>query len=253
MRASAGLPPEEARLWDSYRTARDWHARECLLERYLPLVHHVARGVRRRIQRQVSHEDLVSAGMLGLIKAVEGFELTRGHQFSTYAVPRIRGAILDELRAIDWASRSVRANHRTLETAEQQLRGEGRAVTVAALAEVSGLAEGEVTAWQDNMARAHPTSLEGRPEEGGVDLREVLPDGNTPDPLRILIESERAAGLVQLLKGLPERERLVLLWRYYEDLSFRQIAAIMFVTESRVSQLHAQALRRLRSMMPTAS
>jgi RNA polymerase sigma factor for flagellar operon FliA len=239
-------------LWIKYRSTGDPEARVQLLERYLGLVHHVAREIGSRTP-QVEVEDLVSAGALGLVAALESFDLSRGLAFSTYAVRRIRGAILDDLRSRDWTPRSVRVKGRRLAATVAELeRRLGRAPEPREVA-----AELEIdlaTYWQWRAAvdggvliSFDNSSVAGRRD--AVSLEETLNDPEAPLPGHELTRTEQVGELRDAIGRLPEKERVVLSLYYYEELNLRQIAEVLHVTESRISQIRSQALKRLRGMM----
>jgi RNA polymerase sigma factor for flagellar operon FliA len=238
-------------LWVRYRSTGDSEARAQLLERDLGLVHHVAREVGARTPA-VELGELVSAGTIGLVRALDGFDLSRGLAFSTYAVRRIRGAILDDLRSRDWTPRSVRARNRKLLAATATLQGWlGRAPEpreIAAALEIDlasywqwqGAAEGGVMVSFDAAAPCSRSALT---------LGETINDPDETLPGQELANREEVQGLRQAIGMLPEKERTVLAMYYYEELNLRQIAEVLHVTESRVSQIRTQALRRLRERL----
>jgi len=250
------LPHSEARidvLWARYRSAGDADAREQLLARHLGLVHHVAREVSRRIP-SIEIGELVSAGALGLMKALDSFDLSRGLAFSTYAVLRIRGAILDDLRSRDSTPRSVRMKRRKIESAAAALEGElGRSPTPKEIAERLDVDLETFWKWKDAVG-IHceadlPTNSKGQRASRDAE--------NHADPTAALVsqqlvESEHTAQLQLLIAQLPEQQRRVLALYYYEELNLRQVGEVLKVSESRVSQIRSQALRRLKSEITTA-
>ena len=243
-------------LWQRYRGTGDPAARTQLLDRYLGLVHHVARQVAARVSDVVEVDDLVSAGTLGLVQALESFDLSRGLAFSTFAMRRIRGSILDELRSRDWVPRSVRAKGRQLAAAVAQLECKlGRAPEPQEVAGVLLLDLPTYWRWREEIDGAVLVSLDGSvtPDHAETTtLEETLSDGNAELPGERLSQDETIAGLRHAIGMLPPRERTVLALYYYEELNLRQIAEVLHVTESRVSQIRTQALKRLRAkMVPT--
>jgi RNA polymerase sigma factor for flagellar operon FliA len=240
-------------LWIRYRETGDPDARRQLLDGYLGLVHHVAREIGSRTPA-VEIDELVSAGTLGLVRALESFDLSRGLAFSTYAMQRIRGAILDDLRARDWTPRSVRAKARqvgaAVATLEHQL---GRAPEPAEIAEALHIDLATYWRWQAAVDAGVLVSLDqpastGRTDEGPT-LRDTLDDPDAPQPGAALAHGEQLNVLRTALAELPEKARLVLAMYYFEDLTLRQIAEVLHVTESRVSQIHTQSLRQLRGLL----
>jgi RNA polymerase sigma factor FliA len=239
-------------LWQRYRSTADPGARRELLELYIGLVHHVAREMSRRTQA-IELDDLVSAGTFGLIRALDSFDLSRGLAFSTYAVRRIRGAILDDLRSQDWAPRAVRVKARRLQvaTAALQLRL-GRAPRHEEIAAQLDIDISTYWRWRDDTASRTAVSYEGEAGErvnGTPPLHEVLPDADAVSPAEQLGCQEEIKILRDAIARLPEKERTVMSLYYYEELNQRQIAEVMHVTESRVSQIRTQALKRLRSRL----
>lgn len=237
-------------LWDRYRNQGDVAARGELLSRYLGLVHHAARQFVKKVGHAVELDDLVSAGTLGLVQALEGFDLTRGLGFSTYAVQRIRGAILDELRSRDWLPRGVRVRLRKLyQTVDELERRLGRPPAPAEIAQALDVdLETYFRDWASHDGR-HTLPLDGAAPQkngAGVRLEEALADPNARDPDAELARAERAALLREAIATLRPRERTVLALYYYEELNLRQIGEVLHVTESRVSQIRASALERLR-------
>jgi RNA polymerase sigma factor FliA len=235
-------------LWARYRSAGDPEARAQLLTRHLGLVHHVAREVSRRIP-SVELGELVSAGALGLMKALDSFDLSRGLAFSTYAVLRIRGAILDDLRSRDSTPRSVRVKRRRIESVAGALEGElGRAPSPQEVADRLEIDLATYWKWKDAVG-TYAESDAPRPapgRRGSRDAENHADPSATSVPQR-LMESEHVAHLRHLISRLPEQQRRVLALYYYEELNLRQVGEILQVSESRVSQIRSQALRRLKS------
>lgn len=248
-----GMMPGD--LWQRYRNTADPGARRQLLELYIGLVHHVAREMSRRT-RAVELDDLVSAGTFGLIRALDSFDLSRGLAFSTYAVRRIRGAILDDLRSQDWAPRAVRVKARRLQVATTALECRlGRPPRHEEIAAQLDIDVSTYWRWRDDTASRTVVSYEGESRngvDGTMSLREVLEDGNGSTPSEDLGRQEDVWILRQAIGRLPEKERTVMALYYYEEMNQRQIAEILHVTESRVSQIRTQALKRLRSRLAPA-
>jgi RNA polymerase sigma factor FliA len=240
-------------LWTRYRTAGDPDARAQLLTRHLGLVHHVAREVSRRIP-SVELGELVSAGALGLMKALDSFDLSRGLAFSTYAVLRIRGAILDDLRSRDSTPRSVRVKRRRMESVAAALEGElGRVPTPKEVADRLEIDLATYWKWKDAVG-SYAEADTPRPTPGrriSRDAENHADPSATSAPQR-LVESEHVSHLRQLISRLPEQQRKVLALYYYEELNLRQVGQILQVSESRVSQIRSQALRRLKAEITAA-
>jgi RNA polymerase sigma factor FliA len=238
-------------LWQRYRDTADPGARRELLELYIGLVHHVAREMSRRT-RAVELDDLISAGTFGLIRALDSFDLSRGLAFSTYAVRRIRGAILDDLRSQDWAPRAVRVKARRLQVATTALEFRlGRAPRPEEIAAQLDIDVSTYWRWRDDTATRTVMSYEGEPgnRELGAPLQDVIPDADASTPSEQLGREEEVRMLREAIGRLPEKERTVMALYYYEELTQRQIAEVLHVTESRVSQIRSQALKRLRTRL----
>lgn len=238
--------------WQRYRRTGDEGARERLIERHLPLVRYFARRLSATVGGSVEREELVSAGMLGLLDAVEAYEPERGYRFSTFAAPRIRGAMLDELRRRDEAPRSVRRRQRRLAETEERLAVRlNRPPRHGEVAEVLGVDAATLWRWKSDVARATRSSLEervGREEGEGRQLRDVitLEEADLDERLARRQEVER---LRTELAALDERERLVLRLYDFQEMKLREIAELLEVTESRVSQIRTRAIGRLRDRM----
>jgi len=242
-------------LWQRYRDTADPAARRQLLELYIGLVHHVAREVNRRTTA-VELDDLVSAGTFGLIRALDSFDLSRGLAFSTYAVRRIRGAILDDLRSQDWAPRAVRVKARRLQVATTALECRlGRPPRPEEVAAQLDIDVSTYWRWRDDTATRTVLSYEGESRGGpggGAALEEMLEDPTASATAAELIDLEGLKILRDAITRLPEKERTVMAYYYYEELNQRQIAEVMHLTESRVSQIRTGALKRLRSRLVPA-
>jgi len=240
-------------LWQRYKDAADHRARERLVVAYSPLVKYVAGRMSSGLPSHVEEADLISYGLIGLINAIERFDLAREIKFETYAIPRIRGAIIDELRSLDWVPRSVRARAREIEQANAKLEHKlHRAPTdeeMAAELSVS-IEDFQASLVQiSNSAIAALDELWSVSDSSGdqVSLLDTLHDPDAPDPERIVDATELKDRVADAIARLPEREKLVIALYYYENLTLREIGEVLGVTESRVSQLHTKAVLRLRS------
>jgi RNA polymerase sigma factor for flagellar operon FliA len=237
-------------LWQRYAANQDPDARRELLDRYLGLVHHCARDMANRIGNAVEFDDLVGAGTLGLVQALEGFDLSRGLAFSTYAMRRIRGSILDELRSRDWRPRSVRSKGRQLAAAVAALEVRlGRMPEAQEVASAMGIDLATYYRMKEDVEGGVMVSLAGAVARGGDDalsLEETLPDPDVVMPVETVGKSETVQRLRSAIAALPPRERTVLSLYYYEELNLKEIAEVLHVTESRISQIRTQALKRLR-------
>jgi RNA polymerase sigma factor for flagellar operon FliA len=221
---------------------------EELVRNHLPLVGHLVREMLTRLPAHICREDLVSAGMAALAMAAKGYNPDRGTPFGSFATARIRGALLDELRGLDWASRSVRSRARRLDTATQHLTATlGRTPTQTELAHTLGVAPSELKAVTDDVQRAVVLSLQGFAAGTADDMvREA-----TPGPEDLLLHRERIGYLHHAIEALPERLRHVVTAYFFNERPMTEIAAELGVTESRVSQLRAEALVLLRDGLNT--
>ncbi|HEV2074780.1 MAG TPA: RNA polymerase sigma factor WhiG [Thermoleophilaceae bacterium] len=240
-------------LWRRYKGEGDDGARERLVVAYSPLVKYVAGRMASGLPAHVEEADLISYGLVGLITAVERFEPERAIKFETFAAVRIKGAIIDELRSLDWVPRSVRAKAREIEKVNARLEHRlHRAPTDEEMAEAL---ETSVEDFQETLTRIANSSMVALDElwtlsdasGDRVSLLDTIEDTGAPDPAREMATSETKDRLADAVARLPEREKLVVALYYYENLTLREIGEVMGVTESRVSQLHTKAVLRLRS------
>ena len=238
-------------LWTAY-AAGDTDARDALLAEHLGLVHFVARQIFRKLSSEADFDELLGAGTLGLIGAMESFDVSRGLAFSTFAAPRIRGSILDELRRQDHVSRSVRRKARELGAAREELaRALGRTPADREIAVRLNLDIPRVWRWESEVEGATMVSLERTTtdhHDRSAAPIEVLFD-DSPSIEELLDREEEVALLANALAELTEQERTVVTLSYYEELKLHEIALVLGVTESRVSQIRTKALARLRGAM----
>ncbi|MGH3497782.1 MAG: sigma-70 family RNA polymerase sigma factor [Nocardioidaceae bacterium] len=213
-----------------------------LVRAHMPLVGHAVREMMGRVPGHVSREDLTAAGLLALVQVVQGYDPTRGVPLARFASPRIRGAIIDELRTVDWASRSVRRRQRELDEVRGRLCSVlGRVPDNAEVAEAMGLSVAELTTHSDDVARASVVSLQGF---GDTPVDEMLP-ASSPDPADVLAHRERVAYLHDAVELLPERLHAVVAGYFFDERPMAELAAELGVTESRISQMRAEALALL--------
>lgn len=225
-------------------------ARELLITHFAPLVTQVATRMIGRLPDTVELADLVSYGMFGLIDAVQRFEPQRGFKFETYASTRIRGAIIDELRAADWVPRSVRAKARAVETATRALEQNLlRQVTDGDVAEELGWATSDVRTVRAQVALSHVVALDTLGSDPDVALSGAASALAMPSVSSSLEVREAHALLASAVQGVRDREQQVLHLYYYENLTLAQIGQVLGVTESRVSQIHSQAVKKLRESL----
>ena len=217
--------------------------REDIVQEHMPLVGHLVREMLARVPAHVNRDDLLSAGYAALVQAARGFDASRGVPFARFAAARVRGALLDELRGLDWASRSVRQRARRTDAARQELTAElGRTPTVAEVAGRLGCTVEDIESADDDVQRAVVFSLQGFATATADDM--VTEPGAGPEEL--LIRRERVGYLRHAIDALPDRLRAVVVGYFFEERPMAQIAVELGVTESRVSQLRGEALTLLR-------
>ncbi|MEV4638793.1 sigma-70 family RNA polymerase sigma factor [Actinoplanes sp. NPDC049548] len=222
--------------------------REDVVRAHMPLVGHLVREMLARVPSHVNRDDLLSAGYAALVAAARGFDDSRGVPFARFAAARVRGALLDELRGLDWASRSVRQRARRTDSARQELTAElGRTPTVAEVADRLGCSVEDIEAADDDVQRAVVFSLQGFATAAADDMVTEPSAG----PEEMLIRRERLGYLRHAVDVLPDRLRAVIIGYFFEERPMAQIATDLGVTESRVSQLRAEALSLLKDGLNT--
>jgi RNA polymerase sigma factor for flagellar operon FliA len=240
--------------WLRYFRHGELEVRAKLLKKYLPLVRNVAGRMAIGFPRSVELSDLINTGVIGLVEAFRNFDPDRGVKFETYAVPRIRGAILDELRALDWVPRSTRARSREIDKAMSNLENKtGRKPTNDELAKKLGLTMKEFLAAQGDVSNTNLLSLDEtlyREEDNHqVPRIETIRDIAGRTALGDLEKSELRAYLSTAIDRLTEQEKLVIALYYFEELTLKEIGEVMSISESRVSQIHTKAVLKLRGMI----
>jgi RNA polymerase sigma factor for flagellar operon FliA len=250
------VPAEDVKsLWRKYRASRDRQLRDRLILTYAPLVKFVAGRLGSGLPAHVDEGDLVSYGLLGLIGAIERYDPDRDVKFETYAIARIKGSIIDELRAMDWVPRSVRARARDIERAIGELEAQtGRVPNDKEIAAKLGVSQDELG---ENLLEISRSSIAALDElwtisSGAGDqvaLIDTIEDTQGPEPQAALAQTEMREALGEAIARLPEREKLVVTLYYYEELTLREIGEVLGVTESRVSQLHTKAILRLKARL----
>jgi RNA polymerase sigma factor for flagellar operon FliA len=242
-------------LWRRYKDSGDKNAREQLVLAYSPLVKYVAGRMSTGLPAHVEEADLISYGLLGLISAIERFDPSRQIKFETFAITRIKGSIIDELRSLDWVPRSVRAKAREIERVNSRLEHElHRAPTDEEMAEALEVTPEE---YQESLTRISNSSVVALDElwtlsdasGDQVSLLDTIQDPDAVDPAAAMDATETKDRLAESIARLPEREKLVVALYYYENLTLREIGEVLGVTESRVSQLHTKAVMRLKSAL----
>jgi RNA polymerase sigma factor for flagellar operon FliA len=245
-------------LWRLYKEEDDERARERLVVAYSPLVKYVAGRMAAGLPSHVEESDLISYGLIGLIGAIERYDLDRDIKFETFAVSRIKGAIIDELRSLDWVPRSVRAKARDVEKVHGQLENQLlRAPTEDEMADKLGVDVEEFRKTLLEIANSSVLALDdlwtiADAEGGQVSLLDTISDPNAVDPHEEIKAVELKDRLANAIESLPDRERLVVALYYYENLTLREIGEVLGVTESRVSQLHTKAVLGLRGLLSSS-
>jgi RNA polymerase sigma factor for flagellar operon FliA len=242
-------------LWRRYKSTGDQRARERLVVAYSPLVKYVSGRMASGLPAHVEEADLISYGLVGLISAIERFDIEREIKFETYAITRIKGAIIDELRSLDWVPRSVRARAREIEKANSKL--EHRLQRAPSDEEMATELELSVEEFQDALLQISNSSVAALDElwtvsdasGDQVSLLDTIQDPGAPDPAQLMDATELKDRVADAIARLPEREKLVVALYYYENLTLREIGEVLGVTESRISQLHTKAVLRLRSRL----
>ncbi len=248
--------PEIDGFWAKYQKKRSQDIRDKLILNYSPLVKYVAGRVAVGLPQNIDQSDLVSYGIFGLVDAIEKFDPSRDIKFETYAIARIKGAIIDELRALDWVPRSVRHRSKELERAYVELENKLRRVpTDTEVAEHLGISLAELHKLLSQLSYTSQLALEELwavgDKDDKVSLIDTLEDTTARDPSVLFEFSEMKSLLATAIERLPEREKLVIALYYYEGLTLREIGEVLGVTESRVSQLHTKAILRLKSRLNT--
>jgi RNA polymerase sigma factor for flagellar operon FliA len=245
---------DELKLWKRYKETRDPEIRDRMVRQYAPLVKYVAGKVAVGMPQNVEFDDLVGYGVFGLFDAIEKFDPDKHVKFKTYAVTRIRGAIFDELRAIDWVPRSVRQKSREIEDAIRRLEASlGRAASDAEIAKEMNMTDKE---FEKTMLRVSGTSILSLndvwytgEDNDKVSIADSIESPDNFNPDNIVEKEEVKRVIIQSIQELPEKEKTVLVLYYYEDLTLKEIGKVLEVTESRVSQLHTKAIMRLRAKL----
>lgn len=248
-------PTSLEELWQRYKDTGDERLREQLILHYSPLVKYVAGRVSVGLPPNVEQADFVSSGVFGLIDAIEKFDLARSIKFETYAISRIRGAMIDELRALDWIPRSVRQKARAVErayaTLEAALR---RTPSESEVAAEMGVAVEDLHAVFSQLSLANVVALEDLLHVNGdggdrLSLMDTLEDTAADNPVEIAEDRELRRLLAGAINTLPRREKTVVTLYYYEGLTLAEIGAVLGVTESRVSQIHTKSVLQLRAKL----
>ena len=241
---------DREKLWETYRKKPSQELREQLIIEYAPLVKLVAGRLSMYLGHNVEYDDLVSYGIFGLIDAIDKFDLAKNVKFETYASLRIRGAILDQIRKMDWIPRTVRQRQRKMDEAIKQIEMRtGKNATDEELARELGLTEDELCNWQSQMKVTNVVSLNEFEENGPEPVIDTSNKSHFAQPEDVVEEAELKETLVAALDLLTEKERKVIELYYYEEMTLKEISKILEVSESRVSQLHTKGLLKMRKRM----
>ena len=240
------------KLWEEYAKTKTPELRENIILEYAPLVKVVAGRLSMYLGYNVEYEDLVSYGVFGLIDAIDKFDLLKDVKFETYASLRIRGAILDQIRKMDWSPRTIRQKQKKIDAVIKDVETRyGRNATDEEIASGLGIAPEEYLEWQSQMKITNIVSLNEFLEQGSEVPNEAMKTKSAQfdSPEEVVAKTELKQMLVQSLEILTEKERRVIELYYYEDLTLKEISSILEVSESRISQLHTRALQKMKTKL----
>lgn len=238
------------RLWIEYTHKKSSAIREQIIIEYVPLVKVVAGRLSMYLGSNVEYDDLVSYGIFGLIDAIDKFDYGKGIKFETYASLRIRGSILDQIRKMDWIPRSVRQKQKSIDAAIRKLETEvGPNYSDDDIAKELGISEEEYVNWVGQTNVTNISSLEDFMEQGNEVKTSNHPTYMKIEPENVAMEKEVKDSLLRAMESLSEKERKVVLLYYYEELTLKEISKVMDVSESRVSQLHSKALKKMKTFL----
>ena len=235
------------KLWEEYSKLKSDNLREQLIIEYVPLVKLVAGRLNMYLGYTVEYDDLVSYGVFGLIDAIDKFDYGKGIKFETYASLRIRGSILDQIRKMDWIPRSVRQKQKQIEAAIAKLEKEkGSKVHDVDIAEELGISLDEYRGWESQTNISNIASLDEFMEQGTEGSVKEFRNNTYIEPEEAIDKAEVKQMLRDALELLTEKEKMVVLLYYYEDLTLKEVASVLEVSESRISQLHSKALEKMK-------
>lgn len=248
---------DDSELWARYKKRKDYRVKEILIKKYMYLVRYVVSRIEMCLptyKPNSESDDLVSCGIIGLMDAIEKFDPDRGIKFKTYAISRVRGAILDELRSLDWVPRSVRQKARQFETTCSELENVlKRQATDSEMANAMGI---NIDDFHDLVTKVNHTAIVSldkfwtvKDDDQAVQILDLVEDFKIPNPEEESETQEKKEVLQQAIERLPEREKRVVSMYYFEELTLKQIGDLMDVSESRVSQMHTKAILRLKGKL----
>jgi RNA polymerase sigma factor for flagellar operon FliA len=243
---------EEIKIWKKYKAGKDDSLKDYFTIKYSPLVKYVAGKIAGNVPDNVEFDDLVGFGTFGLLDAINKYDPHKGIKFKTYGITRIRGQIYDELRNLDWVPRSVRQKYKLLEEENRRLKeSKGRPATIDELVNATGISRSEVERITNMTNDSTIASLDDvwylGSEDDEISVMDTVPSPETMNPDYVVEREEIRKTIAEEIQKLPEKEKQVLILYYYEDLTLKEIGAVLDVTESRVSQLHTKAIRHIRS------
>ena len=238
------------KLWKSYSQNRSQDIREKLIIEYAPLVKVVAGRLSMHLGNTVEFDDLVGYGVFGLIDAIDKFDMNKDVKFETYASVRIRGAILDQIRKMDWIPRTVRQKQKKIDEAVKAVESRtGKVATDKQIAEELGITSKELIEWQSILKSTNVVSLNEYVEQGSEPAMDARRNSHFEQPETVISKQELKKVLAEALEQLTDKEKKVILLYYYEEMTLKEISATLEVSESRISQLHTKALNKMRSKM----
>ena len=243
------MPEEVTRSWNEFWQTGSEDARDLLITSYLPLVKYLSGRVVERLPDSVERDDVMSAGVIGLLEAINRYDPSWGVKFETYAYTRIRGAMVDELRKMDWAPRSLRENGRKIEQTIDHLEGKlGREPSDGEIANALHISFDEYQQMARRASFASMSSLDEEivPHSGGGTLYSILPQPEADSPVTQFENKELRELLVKEIERLPDVQKLVIVLYYYEELTMKEIGNVLDLSESRVSQIHSKVVVKLR-------
>ena len=258
MKQDAVTKKDLGRLWREYKEKRSVEAKEAITVHYLSLVGFVANRMAMNSPPQVEKDDLIGWGVLGLLDAIEKFDIEQKVSFETYASTRIRGAIIDQIRSLDWAPRSLRRKARQMGQASARLKEKlGREPSEAELAAEMEMTENELFDLMTDVHGAYILSLDAAlsdsGEAGETSLGEVTSDASSPSPEESLLRKESEQRLVEAIEKLADNERQVITLYYYDELTLKEIGQVLGLSESRICQIHRSVVRKLKRHLRTSS
>lgn len=241
---------EKDKLWEKYTETKNTDLREKIIIEYSALVKIVAGRLSMYLGYNVEYEDLVSYGIFGLIDAIDKFDYGKGIKFETYASLRIRGAILDQIRKMDWIPRSLRQKQKKIDAAVSKIETKtGKAASDEEIAVELGISEEEYISWQGQANLTNIISLDEFAENNGEKGLDTIRGNTFEEPEQVMEKSEMKRMLAESLEMLTDNEKKVVLLYYYEEMTLKEISNIMEVSESRISQLHTKALKKMKGQL----